>query len=471
MTRTTEERRVFYCFLAILVCGTLLRMNGLTSLPLIEDAFYTIRDATTFSSSAWRRPLYFLLQSGVFQIMDVSPLSLRILPFLFGVATIWLIWRAGLSVGGPITGLGAATLVAFSPWHIHVSQIGRYWSLVSLEAVIFFWALANARATGRRAAYLAAAGAGLAGIFTHPTFLFLLPGALLVLGLETSGRSLRFDWNRISHARSLVVSMTLLAAAALVFLWLTRRNLPLGIAQLAQFDRFLPAIVEWTGPTVSVACGLAVLYLVLLSANERLRWWGLLTVAVSVGHILLLLAAGRWLRVYAYYAIALLPLGFVAVGLAVDSATRALAPRERGFAVFSLLGLLVASLAPSIVSNAFDGTRFDYRPAYRFIEENGVDFAVYGTPAVMASYYSPRLDFHEIPMDPGQLSAAKAANGAFWVIASYRRYGLLNDPGGAVDRWLDGNCYVELEYETRRFDYRRYAVVVYWCADRRRRGS
>ena len=136
-------------FLFVLTAGVVLRFYGILDLPLIEDALYTLRDSAEPSMSIRNRPLYYLLQIGVFRFLPVTHFSMRLLPLIFGVLGIMAIWAAGNRLFGPRAALISATLVAFSPWHIYMSQIGRYWSLVFLEAVLLFWALGLARETRR----------------------------------------------------------------------------------------------------------------------------------------------------------------------------------------------------------------------------------------------------------------------------------------------------------------------------------
>ena len=88
----------------LLSAGAALRLHGIVELPLIEDAFYTLRDAAQLTDKIRTRPLYFLLQNGVFQFLPVNHLSLRLLPLLFGLLGIFAIWAAGNRLFGPPRG-------------------------------------------------------------------------------------------------------------------------------------------------------------------------------------------------------------------------------------------------------------------------------------------------------------------------------------------------------------------------------
>ena len=80
--------------------GLILRLLGLDSLPLAEDALYTLRDSLNFhfSDAGLNRPVYFALQSLILNEFPPTPLVLRLPAFLFGlfglVATWWFTMRA-----------------------------------------------------------------------------------------------------------------------------------------------------------------------------------------------------------------------------------------------------------------------------------------------------------------------------------------------------------------------------------------
>ncbi|MDH5550968.1 MAG: glycosyltransferase family 39 protein, partial [Gemmatimonadota bacterium] len=62
---------------------------------------------------------------------------MRLLPAVFGIVAVPLMFLLGKRLFGARAGLLAATLVAFSPWHIYWSQYGRYYTLVFLLSATF----------------------------------------------------------------------------------------------------------------------------------------------------------------------------------------------------------------------------------------------------------------------------------------------------------------------------------------------
>jgi len=449
-------------FILVLSAGVALRLHGIADLPLIEDAFYTLRDSVQLSDRIKIRPIYFLLQSGVFQVLPVTHISLRMLSLTFGVLGIWALWAASTRLFGRTAALITAALVAFSPWHIHLSQIGRYWSLVFLEAALLFWALGVAQQTQKPGPYALAAGITVLGALTHPTFVFLVPGciAATLISAGTTGYRLRLPksiWRYLLLFA--LVSVTVIASLA-VGLPATRDS-QLTPADLMTTARLIPAAIQWVGSVVAVAFILGVIALLKSGTDLHMRWWGAIAFVTVITFLAALLYASLFREIYAYYLIGLLPLGYMIIGSALHRLEKRGDLRPASTLAITLL--LVASVSPGIASNFRDGTRFDYRPAYRHILEHDKQVPVFGTPVAAARFYAPELDFHELTMQPDQLQQAYEAHEAIWVIASYRRYGFLNDVGGSIERWLWNHCVIVRRDEKIRFDYRRYATLLFHC--------
>jgi hypothetical protein len=140
----------------------------------------------------------------------------------------------------------------------------------------------------------------------------------------------------------------------------------------------------------------------------------------------------------------------------------------RGSWVVAATAVLVAGVLPGTVSHLSDGTRFDYRPAFAYIEQAGSSHLILGNPdtmlIAMQRYYAPNLQLQGLRNGLGHLEEAIVQNNhGFWVIASYRRYGMIGDSNEVIEGWLDTHCRVVLRTQRPRLDYRTYRVELNWC--------
>ncbi len=457
----TGGRDYLVSFVLVLCAGAALRLHGIAEFPLVEDSFYTLRDSLNLTEHIRVRPVYYLLQNGLFQIIPVSPVSLRILSLVFGVLGIWAIWAASNQLFGRFAAVSTAALVAFSPWHIHISQVGRYWSLVFLEATLLFWAFGIAYRQKHIRPLAIGSGVAIFSVLTHPTFVFLLPGFVIASMVSATNNGYRLQLPQSKWMYLLLfgfISVCVIVSLAVGLPALDGSQF--SPAKLLTTTRLMPAVIQWVGPVIAIAVTLSIVVLLRSSPNIGLRWWGSSAIIISVVFLVALFVGSVYRDVYAYYVTALLPLWFLLIGAALYRLENELSR----IVAAGIVILLIASVTPSIVSNLRDGTRFDYRPAYDYIQEHGHEDPVFGTPRAAAKYYAPDLDFHELTMRPDQLQQSYDSHESIWVIASYRRYGFLNDPSGSIERWLWDHCKIAHKYEKVRFDFRRYAAHLHVCS-------
>lgn len=135
------------------------------------------------------------------------------LPFvLIGVLGVAAGYVLGKRAGGHAVGLVIAAGLAVSAYHIHWSQTARYYSLIMLWGVLFFWSLERALTTNRWYFWLFFTGTCAAGALTHLTFMGVLGlgsaggGLWLVFTHKEAVKKLR--WHRIAT----LVALTFLGA-------------------------------------------------------------------------------------------------------------------------------------------------------------------------------------------------------------------------------------------------------------------
>jgi hypothetical protein len=468
----------------ILLLAVALRMHGLASFPLEQDELYTVEEGTFLLHSELRpgiaaRPLYYLLVHPMLMGLPQTPVLLRLLPFVFGIGGVVAVWWLARRTLGRTAGLAAAVFVAISPWHLYASGMARYWSLVFVLATLSYALIPRAIDRDDRRAYLLAFVVLLLGTVTHPSFLFPMCGVILGAHIVRADGRLGFRWPTPVAWRWLWGPYAVAVAAGAVVVrslthstGLTNWNGRGAAADL----RLIPAVVEWATP-VMVAAALAGIVLLYREQNPIRRRWALMAgLGVMVTVIALILSSTRT-NTYADYAMAALPLLLVTAaalpqlaaeltGGSTSDVHAGAVPKPTWLLVVAITGALVAGVLPATVSHLVDGTRFDYRPAYRWITAVAPAELVVTGPIGPPEYYGPGLRLADISADTADLHAKVRQEHALWVVASEKRYGLVGDDGGALQAWLLARCHLVQVTQRPRLDDRLYRVDLFHCEDR-----
>jgi Dolichyl-phosphate-mannose-protein mannosyltransferase len=459
------DRRATYCALAITVLAIGLRLHGLADLPLAEDSLYTLRDAKNFTWSI--KPVYYAMQSALLHFLPPTPLMLRLPAFVFGVLGVWLTWILGRREFGIGAGLVAAFLVAISPWHLYASQFARYWSLVYLIAVIMYIVMLRALQRDSVLLYILTLLTICLGALTHPTFVFPLPGVFLAVLMLSSEGDFRWTWPSRRARLALWAPLIIVVGAIVGYLLLSTAkhggpSVPQFGPDLGLTWRLLPAMVQWASPVLVMAALVCAIFLATNNTYPHHRRWGAMVLLGATAASVLLLVSTRVTTVYSDYGISMLPLMFVAIGAGLSTLAQRLGGRTC-ITLVAAISVLAAGVLPETLSHLSDGTRFDYRPAYNHIKNTGPRELALGAPIEMQRYYAPGLNFEEFQYNAAQLDEKLRDTNGFWLIGSYRRYGMLRDPDGTIQRWVDTNCRVILRTRRPRLDYRDYRVELHWC--------
>src|SRR6266513_1004170 len=310
-----------------------------------------------------------------------------------------------------------------------------------------------------------AAATGILGSLTHPTFLFAGLGAALGAQLVMPDGTFGWRWPSRRAWRWLWGPWAAVLVAGYAVLRLTGqvgalRNFQ-GRGLLATL-RLLPAMVQWTTPTVCAAGGMGALLLLALRERPAWRRFGAMALVGIASTTVLLFVLATRTDVYADYGIAMLPLVFVASGALVALGAEQMV-RGGGWFAAAAATVIAAGVLPSTVSHLSDGTRFDYRPALRAVAATAPTVPVLTWPIVIGRYYAPGLDNRELDLRPEALDAALGAAGDLWVILSVREYGLVGDDTGQGSAWLATHCRPVLTHQGVRLDSRVYRVELERC--------
>lgn len=472
-----------WLLLGVLGVAAVLRLRGILAFPLVQDEMYTFFEArdlfgTRFEPGIEARPLYYFLQHSFSWLVpdgvlpDRHPVTLRALPFTFGLAGVWATWKLGKRVGGRWAALGASLILAVSPWHLYVTGMARYWALVYLLGCLAFWRLLVAADSERISDHMVAAALVLLGLLTHPTFAFPLAGSLLALRF-VDGKG-RFGFRCPTPAEWKGFWLPLTVAATTVGVLLVTTGNSDAVRNWAGRDleavlRLVPAMVQWATPVV-VAAGLAGMCLPVVAGRdaspEARRWAGVALAGVGSG-ILLLLAASGVTDVYADYGISMLPLVVASGGYLVA----VLVERCRGACAWiatAALVVVLGAIAPSTASHLSDGTRFDFRPAFEDIHQTDPEIPVFVKPIIQQRWYAPHLQGRPLSYEPREMEE-RLPDSSAWVVVGVRRYGIVGDQDGRLRRWLSEACVLHSQYERQRFDYRMYRVELHRCTPRQGR--
>jgi len=133
--------------------------GGIFGVGRITGAFHSAQD---FRNLYYSNPTVFYLSG-------------RIISLIFGVATIWLVYKIGRRLFGPATGLIASAIVALSPIHIFLSQQVRMDTQMTFLVVLAFWYCLNILKQHDWTSYLLAGFVtGLAAVTKYPAIVFSL---------------------------------------------------------------------------------------------------------------------------------------------------------------------------------------------------------------------------------------------------------------------------------------------------------
>lgn len=462
--------RKLFALVLLIVVGLLLRLDGAIRFPFEQDELYTVDEATNLFHTRLQpgiqaRPVFFLAEHPLVTHAPHTGVVLRTIPLIFGILGLLMTWSLARRVMNEETALVAVLFAVLCPWHLEASAFGRYYSLLYFLAAAVYWRLPIAYDTDRARDYAWALIPLLIGAWTHPSFVFPVAGAVLVVMSVT--REGVFQWRWPSRTAWLVLWGPFLAVSAAIIGAIRVLHTSTTVANggdrgLLATLRLIPAMVDWMTPILFAAAVAGAIVLIASRVPERRRMgWMALIGSICMFVALFLLSFKT--AIYADYGIAALPLMLVAAASAVQWIAESVAPQRQTAVLWTVALLLVVGMLPSAVSYLSDGTRFDYRGAYARIERDAPTVAVFTTPIVLQREYAPNLRAYEFPTTTARLDSLLAKEGDVWAVVSVKRYGIVGDDTGEIARWLRARCRQVDSYQRPRLDYRLYQVDLWRC--------
>lgn len=454
----------------LILGGLAIRAPGVLEFPFEQDELYTVIESTSLFESPLHpgihaRPVYPLLQHLLLRVTPASELSLRALPLLFGLMGIWVTWHLGRRAFGASAGLAAAGLLAISPWHIYVSGMARYWSLVYLLAALAMLLLIKAYQTDRTRDLLSALLVVLVGSATHPSFVFPMLGVAIGLSCKPTRGGIRWQWPSLQAWKWLWGPVGVLAILSFLLLLATGNESELrnwtGRGTEANL-RLVPAIVQWIGPTVLIAAIIGALAMIGVRRSERQRKFAVVASLGVLATLTLMVAASTLTDVYADYAVAGLPLIMVNAGALLELGVGSRQP-SKVISRLAIFLVIAAGILPSTVSYMADGSRLDYRQTFAYVRRIDPNALVLTSPIIIQRHYASALNAHELKMDTHSIDTELNIAQKLFIVVSRRRYGIVGDRSGEVESWIWQHCSMRFAHEKTRLDYRVYRVELYEC--------
>lgn len=126
-------------------------------------------------------PLYYYLMAPFLWLFRLDPVGPAVMVAVFGVATIYLLFRMGKEFYGTFAGFTAAILYALSPLVVAHSRSSWNPNVVPFFALLYIYSLYKALTTSSKWWYFLVGISFGAGIQLHYLFLFLLPVSIVTV--------------------------------------------------------------------------------------------------------------------------------------------------------------------------------------------------------------------------------------------------------------------------------------------------
>jgi hypothetical protein len=466
----------------LIVLAVVLRFWRLGDWNFQATEMFTLRDSLAPKLTN-PRPLGYLLNYylvGSFRPLD--EFGLRLLPALFGVLAVPAFYAVGRRLVGTRAALLGALLLTVSPLQVMYSQLARYWSLVFLLCTIYPYALYLGFRERNRSMLALGIVSGVLAALAHPVSVLLVGGLALFLVAGMRRRDIARAWNSKAVWRTVVPAMVLITVILVRFLpvlhgWISSHDRNPGAGQFlrppapAQGVRqaiYLSIYVE--SLTVPVVVGaIAGIYWLWQGRDRTLA--RLLT-SLAVFHIGFLTLLTLRTNASQYYLLPAVPVFYLAAGFFVDQLFRMESPlRPRWLLPAIMLAICIAAGAPTLISDALDGRRYDFRSSARWIAPRltPADIVFSDEPMVTA-YYLPQHPVRHLRKDLGLLKRGMGElrqagrGGALWIVAPAPSHAYRPNlkEGGMID-WIYENCQLRNSIGVGRIDFRQDYLHIYHC--------
>lgn len=179
-TRINEDRRTQKLVFIIVILAAVLRVYHLGYQDIWYDEVGSIHQATsnlpTLFSGFHLSPLYYLILRFWIKLFGISEFSLRLPSAIFGIASVYLIYKLGKALFDKWVGVISSFILAISPFHLFYSQEARHYSLfllLTLLSMLFSLKLIENKHTPNKA-YIFYVASTIMLLYTNIFGLFIL---------------------------------------------------------------------------------------------------------------------------------------------------------------------------------------------------------------------------------------------------------------------------------------------------------
>jgi len=470
-------------FLAgLIVLAVVLRFWRLGDWNFQGTEIFTLKDSRILDHFN-PRPLGYLLNHYVVgAFLPLAEFGLRLLPAIFGVLTVPVFYLVCRRLVGTRAALCGALLLAVSPLHVMYSQLARYWSLVFLLSTIYPYAVYLGFRERNRSMLALGVVSGVLAVLAHPVSVLLVGGLGLFLVASLRRRDIARAWDSKAVWRIVVPAMVLITAILVRFLpvlqgWISMHD---SIRGYGQFLR-PPAVPQGLKPVIYLWIYVESLTVpVVLSAIAGIYWlWqgrdrslARLLTSLAVFHIGFLTLLTLRTNASQYYLIPAVPVFYLAAGFFVDQLFRMESPlRPRWLLPAIMLVICIAAGAPTLISDARDGRRYDFRSSAHWIATR-LDPAdiVFSDQPMVTAHYLPQHPVRHLRKNLGLLKDAMGElrqagrGGALWIVAPAPSHAYRPNlkEGGMID-WIYENCRLRNSIGVGRIDFRQDYLQIYHC--------
>lgn len=176
----------------ILLLALFLRLINLNQSLWLDEAFqfkstyyFSLKDLlTVYLPGDFNPPLSYLINFGFGKVFGYSEIALRMPSVIFGVVTVWLVYKISKKNIWP------ALLLATSGLHIYYSQEARMYSLAAFAVTASFWFFSKKR-------WFWYTIFSLAALYSHYLTVFIFPAQLLLIKRQQV-KKLLLAWSGIA---------------------------------------------------------------------------------------------------------------------------------------------------------------------------------------------------------------------------------------------------------------------------------
>lgn len=474
----------------IIVCGLtllalVLRFYRIGAWGMDSDEVFMQRDSVNLRLTNPRPLMYALNHYVVRPFLPLDEFGIRLLPAIAGVLAVPAFFLVARRLVGSRAALFGAFLVTTSALLVYYSQFGRYWTLVFLLSSIYPYALYLGFRDGDRRMLAWGAVSAVLAVLAHPVSILLFGGfALWLVTVHLKRDQLARLWRQRGVRWGVLVSAILAVGIALRFVpmlqnWIAEHDkvppserggeflLHVPSAQgLRQMSLFLAYVVNLTPPLVLV--GVLGIYLLWQGRDRPLAL--LLASLFAVQFVFIALVSIRT-AVSTFYMVPVIPVLFIGAGVFLDRlVNNGSGMRPAWLPAAAVTAMILASGAPTLVSQYWDGQRWDFRGAARWLDERIVrgDIVFSDQPQVVTHYLAGR-QVYRLVADSVRLNRAsnlvhEGGGQALWIVAPAPSHAFRTNPKlSSLTFWIYHNCQLRNTIGVGRVDFRQNFLQVYRC--------